>query len=815
MKLSLNWLKQYVDLPKNLTASQLSHDLTMSTVEVEEVVDQDQSFEKMVVGKIVELKKHPDADKLQIVITDIGQKEPVQIVCGGSNLKQDMFVLVALPGSKVRWHGEGDLVQLEETKIRGEKSFGMICASSEVGLAGMFPASSEAEIVNLSSLKKIQPGQNIADALNLNDVILEIDNKSLTNRPDLWNHFGMARELSAIYKTKLKEPKLSKEKSGKDKELEIEIKDHDLCPRYMGCMIENIKIEKSPDWLIEKLEAVGSRAINNIVDITNYVMQDVGEPMHAFDASKLKSVIKIRKSKKGEVIVTLDGEERKLEEGTLVIADNKKPIAIAGVMGGVNSEVSEKTTSIILEAANFNGSSVRKTSQKLGLRTEASMRFEKNLDIDFAEVAMLRALELIKEICPDAKIHPIVDNDHVKQEDVEIEVEHVYLEKKIGQSLESKEVLNILNRLGFLVKTKSLSAGVLKSGKGTEEDKLYKIIVPSWRATGDVSIPEDIVEEVARIYGYDNLVSKKEFIEFTKAKYQAEYELEDKFKNYLAVGCGMSEVFNYPWAENKILDKYSLTEESVIEISNPPAEENKYLQISLLPNLLKNVKDNLRFYSEFGIFEVASVYLPGQGKIDGEDKLPIQIKMLGGVLVSNENSFLKIKGIVEGFEKITGCEIKLDIDNKFNKSFVNKSKTLLISVCEKEIGRIIELKDKIKGKEVVSFEINFDLLSSIIKSNKEIKQYSPISQYPSMERDLAFELDWKIVWGDIRQELEKVDELIVNIEFLSEYDLGEKKSLAFRLIYSADRTLKDEEVEVIQKKIIKLIEEKFKGKLRK
>jgi len=796
MKLSLNWLKQYVDLPKDLTANQLSYDLTMSTVEVEEVVDQAQSFEKMVVGKIVELKKHPNADKLQIAMTDIGNKEPVQIICGGTNLVQDMFVLVALPGSKVRWHGEGNLVQLEETKIRGKKSFGMICASSEVGLDGMFPSSSVFEIIDLSNLKNIKPGQNITQALNLNDVIIEIDNKSLTNRPDLWNHFGVARELSAIYKTNLKQPTLSKNKAGKDKELEIEIKSKELCPRYMGCIVENIKIGKSPDWLIKKLEAVGSRAINNIVDITNYVMQDVGEPMHAFDRSKVSKII-IRSAKKSEAITTLDGEERKLDEDMLVIADNKKSIAIAGVMGGANSEIDEKTTSIILEAANFSGSSVRKTSQQLNLRTEASIRFEKNLDLNFTELGILRALELIKEICPDAIIHPIVDINHISSEVIEIEVEHAFLKKKIGQEIEIKEVKDILNRLGFKV---------------LEKKGIYKIIVPSWRATGDVSIPEDIVEEVARIYGYDNLIGKKEFIEFTKAKYQAEYDLENKIKNYLAVGCGMHEVFNYPWAEKKILDKYGLTQESAIEIQNPPAKKNKYLQTSLLPNLLKNVKDNLRFYAEYGIFEMAQIYLSGQGKIDGEDKLPIQYKMLGAVLVSNKNTFLKIKGIVEGLEKITGCEIKLDIDKKFNKSFVNKSKILL---CDKEVGRIIELKDRIKNKEVVSFEINFDLLVDIVKSQKEVKQYVPIPQYPSMARDLAFELSWDTKWGSIKQELKEVDELITDIEFLSEYDLGEKKSVAFRVTYQADRTLKDEEVENIQNKIIKLIEKKFEGKLRK
>jgi phenylalanyl-tRNA synthetase beta chain len=443
MKLSLNWLKEYVNLPPNLAPSQLAYDLTMSTVEVEEIKNQASMFDKIVVGKIIEIKKHPNADKLHLVFVDVGEK--LQVVCGGTNLQEGMLVAVALIGAKVRWHGEGDLVEMVAAEIRGEKSFGMICSSNEIGLQDKFPGG-EKEILDLGAAlaeKKLLPGQPLAEVLASDEMVIEIDNKSLTNRPDLWNHYGLARELSAIYKTKFKffdlekldkEIKKLRNKEIKEKDLEIKILDKDLCDRYIGCMVKNIKIEPSPAWLTKKLEAVGVRSINNIVDITNYVMFDVGEPMHAFDTTKLHHAelrgsennrgttrkIIVRGAKKGEKIMSLDGVERKLDETMLVIADEKKPIALAGIMGGEHSGVDENTVEIIFEAAHFNAVNIRKTSQKLGLRSESSIRFEKNLDVHLAELGMLRALALIKQILPQAEIGPLVDENYVKENKIKI-----------------------------------------------------------------------------------------------------------------------------------------------------------------------------------------------------------------------------------------------------------------------------------------------------------------------------------------------------------------------------------------------------------
>ncbi|MBU4481859.1 phenylalanine--tRNA ligase subunit beta, partial [Patescibacteria group bacterium] len=694
MKISLNWLKQYIDLPKNITPKKLAEDLIMSTVEVESIKNQAEEFENIVVGKIVKLKKHPNADKLKIVMTDIGQPEPVQIVCGGANLKQGMFVAVALPGAKVKWHGQGEPVVLEKVKIRGQESFGMICASNEIGLENRFPCgemsrnsagsrSTAGEILDLNKIVQSktlnqQIGQNLSEALGFNDVIIEIENKSLTNRPDLWSHYGIARELSAIYNLPLCHPELvsgSNIKSRNKFGMTVKIQDENLCSRYIGCVVKNIKIAPSPEWMQKRLEAVGLRAINNIVDITNYVLMDVGQPTHAFnktlihtDVNTDKTQIIIRNAKKGEKIQSLDGEERELDENMLVIADSEKPIAIAGIIGGANSEIDKNTTEIILESATFNAMSVRKTSQKLNLRTEAEIRFEKNLDSNLAETAMLRMLYLIKKIIPESEITEYIDEFPVKPKNKIIKINHDFIEKRIGQKFNSEEIIKILSRLGFKVE---------------ESNGAYKILVPSWRATGDVSIPEDIVEEVARIYGYDNLKEKVEMIEMDKAKYQLEFDLENKIKNYLSLGCGMNEVFNYPWADEKILDKLGLSSDKIIEIANPPAQENRFLQSSLIPNLIKNVQDNLRYFSEFKLFELARVFKSGQDKSFGDDVLAEQPKMLAGAIVFRDDIFFEIKGVVEGALK----ELRImNYELRIGKAtpFLNQDKNLGIFINDEE-----------------------------------------------------------------------------------------------------------------------------------
>src|SRR3989338_2810063 len=344
MLLSLNLLKKYVDLPPEVSPQAVAEKLTMATVEVEKVIELGKELDKVVVGKVKNLAKHPQADKLSLVLVDIGTKEVVKVVCGGTNLKQGMLVAFAKVGAMVKWHGEGELVKLEATKIRGEQSFGMICSANEIGLFQMFPHK-EFEIMDLSNLK-LKGGQPLAKALGLDGIVFDIDNKSITNRPDLWSHFGIARELAAIYKLELKEPQLfNLAEIGRSKgKYDIKIKDEDLCQRYMAGEVSGLKITASPDWLQKRLKAVGQRPINNVVDITNYVMFELGEPTHVFDQEKIDgNLIEVRRAEPGEQLVTLAGQARKLAKEFLVISDRAKPIALAGLMGGANTEITNET----------------------------------------------------------------------------------------------------------------------------------------------------------------------------------------------------------------------------------------------------------------------------------------------------------------------------------------------------------------------------------------------------------------------------------------------------------------------------------------
>lgn len=822
MLLSLNWLKNYVNLPAHLTAKKLAHDLTMSTVEVESVENQAEKFEYVVVGKIIEIKNHPNADKLKIVITNIGKKEPVQIVCGGINLREGMLVAVALPGSKVRWHGEGELVKLQETEIRGVKSFGMICSSNEIGLEKIFPCEDQ-EIVDLSILKNIKTGQNLAKVLKMEDIIIELDNKSITHRPDLWNHYGVARELSVIYKTDLGENVILNgakhsegSRSKKENNLSINIENKKLCPRYIGCVIKNVKVAPSPMWLQQALLALDSRPINNIVDITNYVMLDVGEPMHAFDKSKLETQsskfsgreIIIRQAKNGEKIKTLDEVIRKLDESMLVIADSKKPIALVGIMGGFDSSVDNKTTEIILEAANFEAVNIRKTGQKLGLRTEASNRFEKKLPVEFAFLGMQKALELIKEILPEAEIQPIIDMNFAKQNNVKIDISHDFIESRMGQAISEKEVKDILNRLGFEIRVKRQKV------KARGQELFYLIKVPYWRATGDIDCPEDIVEEIARIYGYNNLKDQPLEVRLHKQILQPKYETRKKIKDFLVLNSGLNEIFNYPWTEEIYLKKLAQNAK-MIEVANPPGEANKWLQKSLISNIVKNIEDNLRYFDEFGIFEIANVYLP-----QGEEPKMLAI---GFVSEKNVDAFLSVKGIIESMLnhlQIINYQLQL---NKPTEEYLSTEKFLELKVGGRELGWLGEFKKEIyqkfnfKNRNICLAEINFDELVNLA-TRVGVKKYQALPQFPEIVRDLAFELDWQVGWKSISEEILKQvqDDSIIKKEiyFLSEFDLGTKKSLAFRIIYQAKRTLTDKEIDLMQEKIIKLIEEKFKARLR-
>ena len=806
MKISRNWINDFVKIPDSLSAKELGLKLTMAMAEVECFVDQKESLKSIVVGEILEVKKHPNADKLKLAIVDIGSKK-LNIVCGAPNIEKGQKVPLATLGT-VLPNG----LKIEKVKVRGEESEGMLCAEDELGLG-----KDHSGILILD--KKVKIGESLAKALGLDDVIYEIDNKSLTHRPDLWSQYGVAREVGAILGEKLAtyaKATVAKEslKEGKEK-LDIKVEDFKLCPRYMGVVLEGIEIAESPEWLKKRVSAVGMRPINNIVDITNYVMMEIGQPLHAFDYDKLEGHrIIVRQAKPGEKIQTLDDQDRKLDEGTLVIADAKKPVAIAGVMGGANTEIDNKTKKIVIESANFNHVSIRKTEVKLGLRSEASIRFEKSLDPNIAELGIKRAIELILQICPKAEVvSKIEDVKKFKLEQGPIKVSFDFLNKRIGQEIEPQKVIKILESLGFAVKK--------------QKDGLA-ILVPTWRATKDVSISEDIVEEVARIFGYDNLKINMPLVAMERPEINKERELERKIKNILAYGLALSEVYNYSFNSEEQLQKIGLPIADHIKIANPISSETTRLRTSLLPNLLNNIIANERFFNEIKLFEVGSVYLkdePGESISDKKQGfLPYQEKYFAGVVVQKEDQmpFYTAKNIVESLFKKLHLVYQIK-EVKTAPVWASAGKTAAILLNGKQIGLITELNPKLYGKLDINNKVGiFEFsLTELNKVYTDEMAYLAIPKFPSLDLDVSMIIDKQILWAEVKNLVLGVEkDLIRKIKIFDVYEgkniPAGKKSIAFRIEYrSDDKTLTMEEVQIIQQKVLKTLEDKFAAQIRK
>ncbi|MEK9130169.1 MAG: phenylalanine--tRNA ligase subunit beta, partial [Patescibacteria group bacterium] len=580
-------------------------------------------------------------------------------------------------------------------------------------------------------------------------------------------------------------------------------------------------IKQSPDWMQKRLSAVGMRPINNIVDITNYVMLELGQPTHTFDLkkisnfqtnSKLKTNIIIRTAKNGEIIKTLDGQERKLNDGMLVIADDKKPIALAGVMGGADTEIDNKTNSILIEAANFDSVSIRKTAQKLGLRSEASMRFEKSLDPNLCEMAMTRIIELVKEFCPQAKIISELQDEKkyfLNQGPIELDLD--WVNKKIGVEIGEKKIIEILGSLGFKIE---------------QNKNVLSVIIPTWRATKDISIPEDLIEEIIRIYGYDNLDSQMPKITMQAPERNEEHLLERKIKNILSVGAKLTEVYNYSFVGEEQLEKMKINFSSHIKLINPIASHQTMLRQSLIPNLLENIKLNQAKYESINLFEIGNIFFACDGNINkdnvAKDMLPNQEKYLGIIMADKENNlFNKIKGII----KFLTNSLNLSVDFELTKNrfeWMDKNVFAQINILDKNIGIIAQLDDQIAKnlgikKQVVIAEINIQKLYDLVLDNQD-KKYKEIAKYPSVVRDLAFVVENEILYSDIKKDIENFNDLIKQVELFDIYQgekLGQnKKNLAFHIIYQADRTLTSEEVDKVQEELIKYLKKKLRAKIR-
>lgn len=828
MLISKQWLQDFIDLSK-VDPKEIAKRLSLSTVEVEGVKTLGEGLEGVVVGLVKTVEKHPNADKLNVCSVSVGSKT-LNIVCGGSNVRVGMKVALAGIGAKVKWHGEGELVELKPVEIRGVASEGMICGADEIGLIEMFPKKEEKEIVDLSAVASAKAGTPLAKALGLDDVIFEIDNKSLSNRPDLWGHYGIAREISALFQKNLKPYKTKNIPKGKGVSLTVQIDpsanaqgiNKKLCPRYMAVSIDGIMVAPSPEWMQARLRAAGVRPINNVVDITNYVMMEVGQPMHAFDAGQIKDSrfkikgggsdlqlksynlnLVVRKAHEGEKMKALDGKEYSLSKEMLVVADTENVLAIAGVMGGVESSVTESTTTIIFESANFEPSSIRKTSTALALRTESSARFEKGQPREQVEAALKKAVELTLDLIPGAHVASAVVDKKVPVKKLSpLIISFEQIEKKLGVGIKSSDIVSILQRLGFAVtKTK---VGV-------------RITVPEWR-TKDVNIVEDVIEEIVRVYGYGKIPATLPVFPIVPPQPNELQALERKIKELLAYEQGFTEVYNYSFVSTELLTRIGVDPAKHLALDNPIAKDRPLLRRGVKAGLMENIESNLHRYSSVKLFEIGRAYMAEVL----ENDLPQQPTMLGLVYAEqgNDTPFFTVSAALRSVLSRLGVEVTFAKSDTVGPIY-HPGRSAYVVVRGQKIGSIGEVHPAVAKRLGIDSRVAVSeiALTALVPLLKEKIVYHAIPAFPAVTRDIAFVVDAHAEHEAIAIALRSIDPLIKQVELFDVFSGGNilagKKSMAYHVVYEhPDKTLEAGAVDAIHTRVRDTLVKTFAAEIR-
>ncbi|MCX6715245.1 MAG: phenylalanine--tRNA ligase subunit beta [Candidatus Uhrbacteria bacterium] len=791
--ISYNWLKEYLDT--DLTPEEFAQKTTNSGNSVERMHDYSKSLEHVVVGEIKVVKPHPNADKLRVTEVDIGGTV-VEIVCGGSNLIEGHKVVVALPGARVRWHGEGDLVEITESTLRGVKSFGMICGVDEVGFETIPHA--EKEIWDLTELTDAPAGTPLAKALDLDDVVMDIEVTS--NRPDCMSVIGQAREGAAAIGGGMKELKKLKDWKGALKAPQVRVEEPALCPKYSAVRLEGITVGPSPWWIQKKLILAGLKPINNVVDITNYVLHEYGHPLHVFDADKLEGgEIIVRRAKDGETLKALDGKEYKLTQDMLIIADALKPVAIAGVMGGEETGVTATTTNILIESATFDPVSVRKTARALNLYSDSQLLFEKGLSTQSTDGAIARAIELVSEIAFPKSVSSIQVVEANVYEPRVFPFDPAQANALMGIEIQEEDMIETLARLGFEAK---------------KQKDIYEITVPSWR-DHDIEASVDFVEEIARVYGYDRFPS--ELPEGAPPLVESDRALvwQARAKEILK-GAGVTETYSYSFVSEKQLANYGFKPEDAIHLKNPLSVDQAFMRPSLVPTMLTSIVENQAMFSEADLFEIAPVYLPRNNELP-EQPLRLVIATYGK---DAETLFLRAKGIMTRLFDETGVS-RIELDRIVDSSRFHAGRSARILLENKPVGTIGQVSRSVEfafGLDVtaVLVELDFEML---LEQFSATKTFVPLPQFPSVKRDLAFVLADRTEYATIERAIEKIDSSIVSVELFDTYrgkgiDPG-KKSLGVRVEFrAADRTLESVEVDVWMNTLRKMLETEFGATMR-
>jgi len=794
MKTSIEWLNEYTDI--NVDAKTLADRLTMTGSKVETIEQKGNDIKNVVVGKILEIEKHPDADKLIVTKVNVGS-EVVQIVTGADNVKVGDIIPIAKDGSEL----PGD-VKIKKGMLRGVESCGMMCAVTELGLdLEDYPGQIEHGIMILPKEYESKLGEDIVDVLNLREDILDFEITS--NRPDCFSIEGLGREAAISIGEKFKNPHKDLNKEVKTvneiEGLKVDVEAKDLCYRYIARVLKDVKIESSPEWMRRRLKACGVRAINNIVDITNYVMLELGQPMHAFDINSVagKHII-VRRANENETITTLDEEERKLDNSCLVIADTEKPAAVAGIMGGANSGITENTKTVVFEAATFNRGTVRLTAKKLGLRTESSARFEKGLSPEIALRAINRAVELAELIGAGKAVEEKIDVYPEKVNPTVIAFEPERVNQALGMDIPKETMIDILEKLEIKV----------------NGDKLE---VPYFRI--DIERTADIVEEVIRIYGYDKLNSTLINAESTVGSKTKIQKLEDKIKELL-VEKGFSEMYAFSFISAGDFEKCKLDSTNAIKIKNPLGEDYSLMRTDMMPTVLQSMTTNYNKKNKnVSLFEIGKTYTDEEGNI-AKGEVATERQKIAFAVYGENVDFYVVKGIIENILEVSNIA-RFQIE-RANSENLHPGKSAQILIGKDSIAEFGEVHPEVLENYGLGEKVYYAVidLEKFARYGKDNKKYTPIPKYPAVERDIAIVVDEDVAVGKIESTISKKAKNILEAAKLFDVyrsdKLGEnKKSVAYELTFRAkDRTLTDDEISNTMEAIIKELQVALGAELR-
>ena len=804
MYISWNWLGRHVDL-SGLDPYEVGYRFTMSVAELEGIEQFGATYDKVVAAKVLDIRPHPDSDRLTVLELDLGDRR-LDAVSGAPNIIRDSLIAFALPGVKLEGV-EGKPV-VREAEVRGVKSPGVTCSERELGISDdhtrlmTFPPENAA------------PGSRLTELLPVHDYILEVDNKSITHRPDLWGHYGIAREVAALVGRQLTSFDVTIPEGPEDP-LRVTVEAPDCCPRYSALVFDDVTIEASPTWMKLALAVVGVRPINNVVDITNYVMLDVGNPTHAFDARFVEGdAIVVRRAEAGEVLVTLDGEPRRLVPDDVVVADGERGVALGGVMGGENSEIQDDTTRVVLEAASFNPTNIRRTSSRLGLRTEASARFEKGLDLESPVQATALFARLLNEFCPTSRPGSrFYDVAAPEPEPTIVTIGHGYLCQRLGAEIPAEKVVEMLEALEFRV-----------SRDGDD----FIITVPTFRATRDISIPEDIVEEIGRVFGYDNIAPVSLLAPVRPVPLVPSKQLERRARRAL-VAQGYFETMCYSFDSLALADNVGYSLEGALELANPISSDMPALRRSLIPNLLLALGKNAA-RDEVRLFEVGRVFYPTEhdGSVETRNAIPHQERHVAGVAYGRRADNLDLFRTVKGHAEALGRALARgavefgQAGETAGRPWLVEGKTLSILIGGRECGVLSVLNPlvrdrlKLKGKAAL-FEID---LEPFITEPDAVEMFKPLPRFPAIQNDLSVIVDAAVTNSRVAAVItETGGPLLDEFEMFAVFRGGPipegRKSLSYHLRFrSPERTLKDKEIEPLMEEILTALRSTVGGEIR-